>query len=103
MICKIYGSSDDLIEIEGGIREEFDHYFDGREEEEKVYLAFSDGTLLHVQYDGVWRFTPIKKGTAEYSKEEAEGADSDNYSDLVTLKGDIYWVALATHWAGRSR
>lgn len=98
---EIYGSSDDLIEIEGAIREEFSHYFQNGD---VLYLAISDGTLLEVRYEGCWRFTPLKRGTSEYAKEEAEGVDSDNYSDRITLKGEeFHWVALATEWAGKTK
>jgi hypothetical protein len=100
MSIVITGSSDDLIDIEGDISEEFSHlpHDDG-----PAYLAFSDGTLLQVQYDGVWRITTLKKGACQFSKEEAEEADSDNYSDRVTLTGKIRWVAYATKWANQSK
>jgi len=87
----VYGSSDDLIEIEGGISEEFSAPSGG-----KGLLAFSDGTLLRFVYDaaGVWRFTLAMGGRAEYEKAEAPEGDDDNYSDRVRLIGDIHWVAL---------
>jgi hypothetical protein len=86
---KIYGASDDLIEIEGDIREEFDHY----DEDNPFYLAFSDGTVLSVNYnnDGFWRINRLAIGSAEYSKREGMD-ESDDYSDIATLKGDIKWV-----------
>jgi len=40
-MLKVYGASDDLIEIKGDIREEFSRY-----DSEGDYLAFSDGTVL---------------------------------------------------------
>ena len=86
---KIYGASDDLIEIEGDISEEFGHYSD----DEPFYLAFSDGTAFTINYgpEGIWRINRLTSGSAEYSKHE--GTDSDNdYSDIVTLKGDIKWA-----------
>lgn len=86
----IYGASDDLIEIEGAIGEEFNH-----STENPAYLGFSDGTLLSVTYGAgnfaMWRITPIRYGTAKYSKVEATDEDKD-YSDRVTLDGDIKWV-----------
>ncbi len=88
----IRGSSDDLILIEGDINEEINDY-----EPEHVYLFVSDGTVLSVSYgrknDGFWRITPIIKGTAQYAKKEATDADKD-YSDIVTLTGDIKWVGV---------
>jgi hypothetical protein len=94
MPIKIYGASDDIIEVEGDIEEEF--YVHAGDEDEPAFLAFSDGTLLSVHYghEGIWRLGLVKEGTAEFSKEE--GTDSEDYSDIVTLDGHITWVALAT-------
>lgn len=91
-IVTVYGSSDDLIEVEGDITEEYGHY--SPDESEAVLLAFSDGTVLRVIYgdNGVWRITPECRGSAEYCKDEAPADDEDNYSDRVTLKGDVRWV-----------
>ena len=85
----ICGASDDLIEIDGDIREEI-YAID----EKPTHLAFSEGTVLSIQYDddGCWRIHQIKKGSAFIQKAEAEGPDSDNYSDVVTLTGDISWI-----------
>ena len=89
---KIYGASDDLIEIDGDIREEFVYL-----EEGETGIAISDGTLIVANYDseGCWRFHRLVKGSAEYTKVEAEGPDSKNYSDVVTLTGEnIRWVVM---------
>lgn len=86
----VYGASDDLIEVDGVLREEFSPPYD----EPEALLAFSDGTVLRVRYDedGCWRITPLARGTAEYSKIEAVGPDDPSYSDRVTLSGDFEWV-----------
>jgi hypothetical protein len=87
----VYGASDDLIEVEGDIREEFNPRSDDVEEG-NAYLAFSDGTVLKVKYDGCWRITPVARGSAEYQKTEATDEDKD-YSDKVTLEGEeLRWV-----------
>ncbi len=93
---KIYGASDDLIEIDGDIREEFNHY----NEDEPFYLAFSDGTALSINYnnDGFWRINRLATGSAEYSKHEGEDEDND-YSDIVSLKGDIKWAVGGKNFA----
>ncbi len=90
MAITIYGASDDLIEIEGDVRKEFSH------SSEDAYLGCSDGTLLRVAYteDGTWRITPVHLGSSKYEKKEAVSADSDEYSDRVTLTGEIKWVVL---------
>ena len=96
-MLKIYGASDDLVEIEGDISEEFNPSDAG----DPSLLAFSDGTLLQIQYGaqslGFWRIQPLVYGTAKYAKTEATDED-DNYSDIVTLDGDIKWVVFGDQW-----
>lgn len=93
----IRGASDDLIEIEGDIQEEFAYGADNEPE----YLGFSDGTLLQIQYgaggQGFWRIVPIRYGTAKYSKIESTDED-ENYSDRVTLDGEVKWVLHGKTW-----
>ena len=94
----IYGSSGDLIEIDGNIREEFNCY----DEEEPQFLAFSDGSVLSILYDndGIWKIRQVAVGKAEYSKKEAVNPDSDDYSDRATLKGgNIQWVVYGSAFA----
>jgi hypothetical protein len=85
---EIYGASDDLIEVEGDIREEFNPSGD-----DPSYLGFSDGTILKITYDndGMWRIVPMVKGTAELQIIQATDADED-YTDHAHLTGDISWV-----------
>ncbi len=87
----IYGASDDLIEVEGALGEEFN--FCSNDDDEKRYLTFSDGTVLSAQYDGdgIWRFNRLANGTATYEKTEGTDPDGD-YTDRVTLTGDLRWV-----------
>ena len=85
----VSGASDDLIEIEGDLSEEFNG------SEEPRWLAFSDGTLLTIQYGvggGFWRISVLAQGTCAVTK--VEGTDEgDDYSDKVTLHGaDLSWV-----------
>lgn len=89
----IYGASDDLIEVEGDLIEEFNPAYDS----EGTLLAFGDGTLLDVRYahNGVWRITQRAAGSATFEKVEAPVDEEDNYSDRVTLTGDLRWVLAA--------
>ena len=91
----VYGYSDDLIEVEGAVREEFP-WPSG----EPAVLAFSDGTVLRIIYDdeGVWRISPLVRGSGEYSLTQGVDEDSD-YSDRATLRGDITWVVVGKNWA----
>lgn len=76
---EVYGSSDDLIELEGDIREEWSN--------DDGYIVFSDGTLLSVLYEasGFWRIHVLTLGDGT-RKSKVEGTDiDDNYSDIVQL------------------
>lgn len=82
----VTGASDDLIEIEGELEEEFNAYdcTDG-------IIAFSDGTLLNVNYDknGIWRFEPVYKG--ELFEKTIQGSISDDTNDKVYFKEGLRW------------
>lgn len=94
MSIKVYGASDDLVEVMGDIREEFSPDWD-----RPAALAFSDGTVLEIQYlEGVWRIRPLANGTATYSIVQAPADDEDNYSDVVTLEGAFTWVLFGSVW-----
>lgn len=91
----IYGASDDLIEVDGDIREEFSGM--DASEDEPFMVAVSDGTLLSIAYGvggGFWRIHVLRPGTAAVTKVEATDDDSDAYSDRVTLDGEIDWVCV---------
>lgn len=92
----VYGASDDLIEVEGDISEEFNPPYDPT----TGILAFSEGTVLRVEFtqDGIWRVTPLFRGTATISIVQAVDEDDDNYSDRVTLEGDVRWVVFGSEF-----
>ena len=94
MKITITGASDDLIEIDGDIQEEFNSWDDS-----PTLIAVSDGTLLRVVYDrdGIWRFTPLVYGTAKYFK--VDGSAERDTNDVVTLEGEIKWVVYGKDWA----
>lgn len=79
----VYGYSDDLIEVDGDIYEEFTLH----NEAEGDLLAFSDGTILRVTYgdQGVWRIETVFPGSADLTLVQAPEHDDANYSDRVTL------------------
>lgn len=98
----IYGASDDLIEIDGPIAEEFGYDGHGERdgEDRGDLLGFSDGTLLRIYRDreGVWRITRLRTGRAAYTIEQG---DEDNGTDKATLDGDVAWVVHGTSFAGK--
>lgn len=85
----ISGASDDLIWVRGELHEEF--YL--HNEKDGDLLAFSDGTLLRVQFDsdGTWRITRLMRGQAAMDLDQAEAGGG---TDTVTLDliGAFTWV-----------
>lgn len=90
---KIYGASDDLIELRGQIDEEFNggHYDDDDPNAADI-LAFSDGTLLEVKYDsdGIWRIKQLVAGACEF--QHKAGSVVDDTPDEAILRGALRWV-----------
>jgi hypothetical protein len=94
MKVTIYGASDDLIEVEGDLREEFSY---NEDDSEPMFVAVSDGTLMSIAYGvggGFWRIHVLRRGTCDLTKFEATDDDGDAYSDRVTLDGDIDWISV---------
>lgn len=93
MYLKIYGSSDDLIEIEGDIREELYVATD------RGFIALSDGTLLTYDYDGDWHFNHEVAGPNHHLVEGPTSViisppTGDEYSHIVEIftEDDILWI-----------
>lgn len=97
---KIYGASDDLIEIEGAIIDEHDGYdFSGT-------VVASDGTTAKLKYDkdGQWKFALVKAGDKfvriidavgdEKKHTEADAVECSSYSDVLVLEDGIEWVKI---------
>jgi len=82
----IYGHSDDLIEIEGDIREEFNIYnTDG-------YLLTSTGVMIKVRYDGEWFFNVVKEGKNTYVR--VKPIEEGKYTETVLIDSpDVKWIA----------
>jgi hypothetical protein len=94
---RIYGASDDLIEIDGDLSEEFGAY-----DSDPVYLGFSDGTLLNIRYDndGNWRIVIAARGAGtEVKVTAAMDRHEGCYSDEAVLIGDLRWVVKGTEFA----
>ena len=101
MKITISGASDDLIEIGGDFREEFQAY---GHDDDGLIVVVGDGSIFDVTYDGEWRITPrVMNPTTTYKHTPSIGPDGDNhpggesgYSDIVTLEGDLRWVLCVT-------
>lgn len=86
------GHSDDLIELDGDLYEEWP--YGAAESDDGDFVAFSDGTVLRIWYGdaGVWRITPVVRGMALVGIEQAPEDDEENYSDTATLTGALWAV-----------
>lgn len=88
----VYGASDNLVEIEGDVREEF-----GMPIDDKAYLATDAGHVVEILYDGIWRLR-VLAGDATRLHEGDECADPVDgragYSDHVQLNGSVRHVIL---------
>lgn len=98
MSVTVYGASDDLIEVEGDVYEEFSWL-----DSDPTYLGFSNGLVLRIEYSdsGVWRISPVVGADLVHIVQCPEG-DEDNYSDRATVEGDVAWVVCGSAWAGAS-
>lgn len=100
MATKIYGASDDLIEIDGDVYEEFGAW---SHDQDAQYVAFSNGVLLRIQYtddgDGIWRITPVSGPTDSVTIAQCAVDDPDHYSDVATITDPLAWVAHANAYA----
>lgn len=88
-MVKVYGASDDLVEIEGSTykEDEIGCY------ESDVRIRFLDGTVIRVGYpkDGlaVWWIEIEKQGTAEHTLKICENEDARIYSDVFEIDSEI--------------
>lgn len=85
------GTSDDLIELDGDIRDEIGAYDVVRN------FVLSDGTHGTIEYTngGVWRINIIEFGSVEVNiiHPTQDEIDNDtNYTDKATFTGDIDWI-----------
>ena len=86
----VYGCSDDLVELDGAIYEEFGTY------DRDSRLKFDNGAVLTVAYDrdgdGIWRIEnphghPSVTIVRCEDREGYTGPDGDVYSDIATVTG----------------
>ena len=101
MITRIYGASDDLIEIDGQISDEVDAYSSS---DEPIKFKTSNGTKGNITYDGEWKITITEEGSDFVKVIESVGDDNDHteentkdvppYSDVLILDGELEWVKI---------
>lgn len=101
MATKVYGCSDDLIELEGDVRGEVGQY--GTDEAEKgVLVLLSDGTILEVKYgkggQAIWGVTLMQKGELFDRIDPCMAEDGTPYSDIAYFKDGLKWAYAAKDW-----
>ena len=94
---KIYGHSDDLIEIEGDIEDEIGCF------DSDVEIIASDGTILFAHYGspelgGVWKISVEKLGVGTKMTHTPAVDEDGDYSDIVTVTNEAF---AKIHAAGR--
>lgn len=86
-MAKVFGVSDDLVEIENT------KYFDDEIGcyRRDVKLWFDDDTVVRVHYGtyGIWRIKIEKHGRAEFILKTAEEIGEDAYSDELNIFADV--------------
>lgn len=88
-MIKVYGASDDLVEIEGSTYadDEIGCY------DRDVLLEFVDGTTIRCHYGkpdlAVWEITIEKTGSAKQILTACEDDDADIYSDVFEIDAEV--------------
>jgi hypothetical protein len=101
MKTKIYGGSDDLIEIEGQINDEVGCY----DHKRPIKIECSDGTIATIFYDvnGNWKIEvkneghliqALHKTTGEDHKHTGVADGCTSYSDVLIFDSGIEWVKI---------
>lgn len=88
-MVKVYGASDDLVEIEGSTyREDEIGCYD-----QDVRIRFTDGTVIRIGYPkenaAIWWIEIEKIGTASYALIACHNEDAQIYSDIFEICAEI--------------
>jgi hypothetical protein len=98
-MTRIYGASDNIIEFEGDVSGEVNHY---GEDNEEILIICSDGTLLAAKYGkldlGIWAINVIQAGSLFKEHQTCSSENADPYSDVVTFHDGLRWAFAATEW-----
>ena len=97
-MLKIYGCSDDLIEVEGYINEEYGCYGTDKEDRKGVLIVASDGTVAEIKYgklgQGIWGIQLLAQGSCFVELDLCVDESAKPYSDILLLDDDVKWVVL---------
>lgn len=101
MQTKIYGYSDDLVEIEGAINDEWGCFH----HKKPIPIEVSDGTKATIFYDGEWKINVPFAGSKYVEKIDSVGDDNEHtgkadgctsYSDVLIFEDGIEWVKVGS-------
>ena len=91
-MVKVYGVSDDLVEIEGSSywEDEIGCY------KKDVRIWFCDGTVIRIRYayGGIWRIDVETQGTEKHRLDVCSDEDEDDYSDCFYINAEIIFHAV---------
>lgn len=86
-MIKIYGCSDDLVEIEGSVYSEDEIGCYGYD----VIIEFYDGTVIRIGYVkpnlDIWSINVKKQGTARQKLTVCNDEEAELYSDVFEIDG----------------
>lgn len=90
-MTKIYGASDDLIELEGDIYDEVDVLSLSKDVDKPIILTFDDNTKVRITYNnnGIWKIKPLVVGHLFDKIDECLEESDDRYSDCLIMKDGL--------------
>lgn len=92
MKTKVYGMSDDLVEIE--TEQNIYPYDEIGCFDSMVRILFTDNTIILVEYGkggkGIWKIEVTHKGDAKQKLTICDDEDADIYSDIFEIDADVY-------------
>lgn len=99
MQTKIYGASDDLIEIEGDVSDEHGCW----NHKKPINISASDGTQASIFYDGEWKinvkfagdkYLKLVTSVGDDAKHTGDEKECTPYSDVLVFEDGIEWVKI---------
>lgn len=90
-MVRVYGCSDDLVEIEGAKYpdDEIDCF------DKDMLIGFKDGTEIRIGYPkenlAVWWIEIEKTGGAAYAMNRCYDQDAEIYSDVFSINSEVAW------------
>lgn len=90
-MARVYGASDDLVEIIGSQYEEDEiGCFNST-----VKIGFTDGTVIRLKYPkeglAIWKVDVLVQGSEPYEITVCDDEDAEIYSDIFEIDAEITW------------